>query len=241
MVTESGELAARWERILSRMGVRCARVSSMRALERDALAGPDKDAPAVNGLALVDWDLLGATPKTALEALRKQVRGVHLIVFGDGESLCVPGIERVMEAGILDVFPMSWEDGMLADKLRVHVGRLCPRTSASGVLESGGLRMDLRSREVRVRGGRSGWRESAALSPKAFDLLRLLLENAGQPLVRQALMERVWGERSGEVNPEALDKQMGALRKRLGPQGKRIRTIRGVGYYLADEQLKGKK
>lgn len=242
VVTEDPEHAARWERVLARIGISTTHVTSMRALEADAGAprrvaeaeGGDAPASASGGLALVDWASVGGSPKAALESLRRTVKGVHLVLFGKGESLCVPGIERVMEAGILELLPVEWDDHVLTEKLRAHVGRLCPKTAASGLIESGGLRVDLRRREVRVRQGR-GWRALAALSPKGFELLRLLLENAGRPLGRRVLMERVWGKRSSDVNPEALDKQMGTLRRKLGSQGKRIRTIRGHGYYLTDD------
>ncbi|MFH1723817.1 MAG: response regulator transcription factor [Elusimicrobiota bacterium] len=221
--------AARWQRVTGFLGLRCVRADGLRALEREACRrGQGQD------FALIDWRLLSGGAQAALKGLREHAPGVSVIVFAEEEALLGPAVAKALGAGAMDFFPSSAPDEVLADKLFVHLKRTCPGLSLPGVLESGGLRVDVRRWEVLVRQARGRWKALEGLTPKEFELLRLFLENPGRPLDRSQLMDGVWGERSDDVNPEVVDKQVGSLRRKLGPQGKRIRTLRGVGYTLAD-------
>ena len=71
------------------------------------------------------------------------------------------------------------------------------------------------------------------LTHKEFSLLCLLLENAGRVLTRDVIMDRVWG-RDFDGENRTVDVHIRALRAKLGPEGERIRTVRGAGYKLED-------
>ena len=70
------------------------------------------------------------------------------------------------------------------------------------------------------------------LSTREFDLLHVLLLNAGRVLSREQLEQRLysWGS---EVDSNAVEVHVHHLRRKLGPA--LIRTIRGVGYLLPRE------
>lgn len=71
------------------------------------------------------------------------------------------------------------------------------------------------------------------LTYKEFELLSLLIQNAGMVLTRDVLMEKIWGiDFMGESR--TLDVHIKTLRKKLGSAGKHIKTVRNVGY-LADK------
>lgn len=71
------------------------------------------------------------------------------------------------------------------------------------------------------------------LTYKEFELLSLLIQNAGMVLTRDILMEKIWGtDFIGESR--TLDVHIKTLRKKLGNAGRHIKTIRNVGY-LADK------
>ncbi len=71
------------------------------------------------------------------------------------------------------------------------------------------------------------------LTYKEFELLSLLIQNAGMVLTRDVLMEKIWGtDFIGESR--TLDVHIKTLRKKLGNAGRHIKTIRNVGY-LADK------
>lgn len=73
------------------------------------------------------------------------------------------------------------------------------------------------------------------LTYKEFALLCLLLENRGRVLTRDVIMDRVWGEDFDGEN-RTVDVHIRTLRSKLGKEGAHIRTVRGMGYKLAEER-----
>jgi two-component system KDP operon response regulator KdpE len=95
-----------------------------------------------------------------------------------------------------------------------------------GVLEVGPLALDLRRRRVTLRG------EALKLSPKEFELLRLLMAHAGQVLTHKALLREIWGP-AHESDVQYLRVYIGQLREKLRDDPAQPRFIAnepGVGY-----------
>lgn len=68
------------------------------------------------------------------------------------------------------------------------------------------------------------------LARKEYDLLRMLVENAGRVLTRREILDAVWGQGYLDRN-KTLDVHIRRLRRKLGPgPDSRIRTVRGLGY-----------
>ncbi len=100
------------------------------------------------------------------------------------------------------------------------------------VLTVGDVQIDHQRHEVLIRG------REVALPLKEFELLAILLENAGRVLTRDLLMDRVWGtDHVGDT--KTLDVHIKRLRSKVeldASQPDRIVTIRGLGYkYVATE------
>jgi DNA-binding response OmpR family regulator len=76
-------------------------------------------------------------------------------------------------------------------------------------------------------------RETIQLSPREFQLLDLFIQNKGQVLPREIILERIWGG-DGEVAPKTIDATVKLIRKKLGSLGKQdlLQSVRGVGYRL---------
>jgi two-component system response regulator RegX3 len=94
------------------------------------------------------------------------------------------------------------------------------------VLEIGEVRLDAGRHEVRVRG------EQVPLPLKEFELLEILLANAGRVLTRDVLIDRVWGP-NYYGDTKTLDVHVKRLRAKVedDPSSpERIVTVRGVGY-----------
>src|SRR5215475_2046335 len=70
-----------------------------------------------------------------------------------------------------------------------------------------------------------------SLTAKEFDLLHELMRGHGNVLTREALMDKVWGYH-GEATSRTLDTHVRRLREKLGEDGRRIETVRGVGYRM---------
>ncbi|HXW38144.1 MAG TPA: response regulator transcription factor [Acidimicrobiales bacterium] len=99
------------------------------------------------------------------------------------------------------------------------------------VWEAGDVRVDLDQRRVYVRGA------EVQLRRKEFELLKLLVENAGRVLTRDVLIDRIWGtDYIGDT--KTLDVHIKRLRSRieLDPANPvLITTVRGVGYRFDGE------
>ena len=92
------------------------------------------------------------------------------------------------------------------------------------VVEVGTLTVDRRTRRVTVDGN------PVALTPKEFDLLAFLADDAGAVRPRQELLENVW-DPHWYGPTKTLDVHVASLRKKLGDPGW-IETVRGVGFRL---------
>jgi two-component system response regulator RegX3 len=101
-----------------------------------------------------------------------------------------------------------------------------PEDLVQTTVEAGGVRMDVDRHVVTVRG------ERVPLPLKEFELLELLLRNAGRVLTRVQLIDRVWGsDYVGDT--KTLDVHVKRLRAKIEPDPANPRhlvTVRGLGY-----------
>lgn len=89
----------------------------------------------------------------------------------------------------------------------------------------GDITLDSERREVHVGG------ELCELTFKEFELLKLLMVNAGIVLHRDTIMPDVWGT-DYEGESRTLDMHIKTLRQKLGEAGNMIKTVRNVGYKM---------
>ena len=134
-----------------------------------------------------------------------------------------------LEVGADDYVTKPYRLRELVARMRAVLRRVPPddHLQASGdVLEVGDVRLDPERHEVVVR------REEIALPLKEFELLELLLDNAGRVLTRETLIDRVWGsDYVGDT--KTLDVHIKRLRSKVEDDPSnptRIVTIRGLGY-----------
>ena len=116
------------------------------------------------------------------------------------------------------------------DELLARLRALLRRTTlADEVLRVADLMLDPRARTA-ARGERA-----LELTKTEFDLLELLMLNAGIALTREVVYERIWGY-AFESGSKALDVYIGYLRRKTEADGepRLIHTLRGVGYSLRE-------
>lgn len=90
-------------------------------------------------------------------------------------------------------------------------------------LRRGRVELDEQARRVMVDG------REIELTRREFDLLAVLLRDAGRVLTREALLERVW--ESSYISAKTVDVHIAALRRKLG-DALQVKALRGVGYRL---------
>ncbi len=97
---------------------------------------------------------------------------------------------------------------------------------------AGYLRVDTARRAVAVNGP-AGW-TAVELAPREYDLLAYLVNNAGRPIGRTALLEAVFDiPGDSDIETKTLEKHVWALRQKLEPNPREPRyivNVRGVGY-----------
>jgi two-component system response regulator RegX3 len=135
-----------------------------------------------------------------------------------------------LEVGADDYVSKPYRLRELVARMRAVLRRSPPEQAPTeeAELEVGELRLDPERHEVYLRG------ELVSLPLKEFELLELLMENAGRVLTRETLIDQVWGTHYvGDT--KTLDVHIKRLRARIEddpshPQ--RITTVRGLGYKL---------
>jgi two-component system KDP operon response regulator KdpE len=132
-----------------------------------------------------------------------------------------------LDAGADDYLVKPFGTGELLARIRVVLRRQ-GNAANEPVLSAGALRMDLPRRTVTV-----GDRE-ITLTPTEYDLLRILLQNAGRVMTHRQLLRTVWGN-AYESETHLLRVNISNLRRKLEPDSSRpdfIRNEPGVGYRL---------
>lgn len=188
----------------------------------DGLGLARRDPP---DLILLD---IGLPDQDGLGVARTLQRETHApIIFLTGrtqETDIVVGLEVGAEDYITKPFGMR----ELLARIRVVLRRAehAPTTIGDDLLIVGEVMLDPKGRTVQVRGKR------VELPPKEFNLLRLLMANAGTVLTTDYLLDAVWGEEfAGAV--QVLYVHIGWLREQIEEDPHRprlIQTVRGVGY-----------
>ena len=102
------------------------------------------------------------------------------------------------------------------------------KNSDEPVLSSGTIKIDVLRHTVSVGG------KEIVLTLKEFELLKMLILNSGVVLTREQLLEDIWGYNfDGETR--TVDVHVRSLRQKLGKEGNRIETVRGVGYRIREK------
>jgi DNA-binding response OmpR family regulator len=134
-----------------------------------------------------------------------------------------------LDHGADDYLPKPFSAAELLARVRALLRRVSE--NASPVLEISDIRLDTITREVTTCG------IAVDLTPKEFAILEFLLYNKNRTVSRFSLAEHVWGD---DFDPftmsNYIDVHIKNLRRKIGDAGGGIvRTIRGVGYIIKEE------
>ena len=170
--------------------------------------------------------------------------GIELLKEWREEKIATPVIilsSRSDEVGIVDALDLGADDyivkpfgmGELIARIRAALRHRLQEQGASPVFRLDDLSVDLVRRTVRVKD------EDIKLSPKEYEILRLLVQHAGKVLTHRFILHHVWDE---YADVQYLRVYIRQLRQKLGDDLDRPRYIfteTGVGYRLRQPEEQG--
>jgi phosphate regulon transcriptional regulator PhoB len=200
---------------LERDGFRCRTAGS----GVDALAAVRAALP---DLVVLDLMLPGMDGLEVCRRLRAGAAALPIIML----TAKADEVDRVvgLELGADDYVVKPFSPKELVARVRA-VLRRTRATEGTRTLTVGGVVLDPARHQVMVAGA------PVMLTPKEFELLQTLMESAGRVLSREHLLNRVWGyARADAIESRTIDVHVRRLRAKLGHAGRRIATVKTVGY-----------
>ena len=193
-----------------------------------AAAGRELHRAHPPDLVLLDLMLPDGNGKDVLRDIRASSRTPVIMVTARGQEL-----ERVLglELGADDYVTKPFSAAELAARARAVLRRT--DSARPGQQQEafvvGDVQMELRRHEALKAG------EPLDLTVKEFELLRVLVENAGKVVRREQLIKEVW-DTTWFGSTKTVDVHVSALRRKLGDDPAKpryIHTVRGVGFRFA--------
>ncbi|MET8039820.1 response regulator transcription factor [Micromonospora sp. NPDC005215] len=195
---------------------------SVAATGTDALTEFDRTGADIVLLDLMLPEMSGT--EVCRQLRQRSAVPIIMVTARDSEIDKVVGLE----IGADDYVTKPYSPRELVARIRAVLRRQSPEVAEAGVptLAAGPVRMDIERHVVTVEGG------AVQLPLKEFELLELLLRNAGRVLTRGQLIDRVWGaDYVGDT--KTLDVHVKRLRSKIEPEPSAPRfivTVRGLGY-----------
>jgi two-component system response regulator RegX3 len=217
VVEDEESFSDAWSYMLRREGYEV----EVAATGPDALTAFDR---AGADMVLLDMMLPGLSGTEVCRSLRARSHVPIIIVTArDAEVDKVVGLEL----GADDYVTKPFSSRELVARIRAVLRRGAePEELMTSTVEAGPVRMDVERHVVSVDGVQT------PMPLKEFDLLELLLRNAGRVLTRGQLIDRVWGaDYVGDT--KTLDVHVKRLRSKIEPDPanpKHLVTVRGLGY-----------
>ncbi|MEQ1908702.1 MAG: response regulator transcription factor [Vicinamibacterales bacterium] len=174
-------------------------------------------------LVVLDVMLPGMDGFDVLRSIRQTSRVPVIMLTARGDD-----IDRIvgLELGADDYLPKPFNPRELIARIRAVRRRLDRTGDQTDVVSVETVSLDLGARVVSCDGRR------VELTSFEFDILEMLMRTAGRILTRDQIMERLYGRAAGPLD-RVVDVHISNLRKKLGADAWRIRTVRGAGYQFS--------
>jgi two-component system response regulator CpxR len=217
LIDDDVELCEMLEEFFAQRGIRLESANDGRRGLARALGGG-------HDLVLLDVMLPDLDGFALLRLVRRQSRvPVIMLTARTAQDDRVAGLD----AGADDYLPKPFGTAELLARVRAVLRRAGRLPREIDVLEAGGVRLLPSARESYVDG------TALTLTTVEYDILEFLVHAAGRVVSRDELSVALYRRRSTRFD-RTLDMHISNLRKKLGPHGSLIRTVRSVGYLFAE-------
>ncbi|KIR03877.1 Two-component response regulator [Lachnospiraceae bacterium TWA4] len=168
-------------------------------------------------LILVDVNLPDGSGFDYLKWLRNfSTIPVIMLTVKDEDEYVLKGFEGGADDYITKPFSLP--------VLKARIDNVLRRNKDREDISFGDLCLSLKSKTAKL------YDDNLDLNKHEFDLLVLLLENKNRNVLRERIIDEIWGYDLYEVNDNTLTVTMKRLRHKLKDYGNHIKTIRGIGY-----------
>lgn len=171
--------------------------------------------------ALIDLGLPDGSGYEVCRAVRKAGDAAVIILTARSDE---DSVVRALEEGADDYVAKPFRARELVSRLRA----VLRRRGAKREYRFGALAIDAQAAQVTVNG------TPVALTAQEYRLLLLLVSHAGRVWERGQLLQALWDDGGAFVEDNTLTVTVKRLREKLGAEGARIATVRGIGYRWED-------
>ncbi|TGY58330.1 response regulator transcription factor [Limosilactobacillus reuteri] len=177
-------------------------------------------------LILLDWMLPIYDGLTVLRRIRQSSNVPIIMITARSQT---SDISMALDQGLDDYITKPFEIEELLARIRVVLRRLGQKKAEKHDYKFRPFEINLLKHQFMVDGKR------VHLTPKEFSLMVALIKEPGVVQTRDDLLNEIWGyDFDGQTN--TVDVYIRALRNKLGKYRDLIKTVRGIGYVLGDEQ-----
>lgn len=172
---------------------------------------------------------LGLPDRSGLELLalwRSEGNDLPIVILSSRTD--ESGIVQALELGADDYVAKPFGMRELAARIRVALRHRLQQQGERPIFQAGELSVDLVKRIVRVRD------RDVKLSPKEYDILRVLVQHAGKVITHQYLLKQVWGGSADVQYLRVYVRQLRQKIEKMPDQPQYILTETGVGYRLRE-------
>lgn len=175
-------------------------------------------------LVLLDIMLPGASGFDICRQLRSKSSCPIIFITALGRQ---DDILHGYELGADDYIVKPFSLAALHAKCLALVKRAKGMMFSQSVMRCGKIELDPLKMTVSVDG------QQVTLAPKVYFLLKLLMDNKDRVMSRDTIITKVWGY-DFDVDERVVDNHIKKLRKALGSESKRVKTVFGGGYKLCE-------
>lgn len=179
-------------------------------------------------LVLLDLGLPDISGHDLLAQWRSELIDLPVIILSSRTD--ENGIVKALELGADDYVTKPFGMKELAARIRVALRHKLQEQGEKPVFQTGELSVDLVKRIVRLKG------QEIKLSPKEYDILRIMVQHAGKVLTHSYILKQIWG---GVSDVQYLRVYVRQLRQKLEDSPDQpfyILTETGVGYRLREPE-----
>ncbi|PDT83807.1 response regulator transcription factor [Sinorhizobium sp. BJ1] len=213
-------------RKLLRVGLTSEGYAAIEAVNaKDAISLVAKEQP---DLILLDLGLPDMAGHDLLAKWRNDAVELPIVVLSSRTD--ETGIVKALEIGADDYVTKPFGMKELAARIRVALRHRLQQQGERPIFKTGDLSVDLVKRIVKVAD------KEVKLSPKEYDILRILVQYAGKVITHQHLLNQIWGGSTDVQYLRVYVRQLRQKIERIPDQPQYITTETGVGYRLREAE-----